>query len=164
MGITTNTTFDFSSKCVVLALMAGCWDFQPRFCSTHDDCCLSSISVSGSTHHDCKCSLRKAFPFMAQCNTNLLDEAMYLMQSLWSRHFTKLCQQVRPWECVSEIQCNKDTHGVMWAMVGGFCCEACLQHWCTVWKERLVYTVWLHLRREGNNFVTCKSQAMCLTS
>ena len=98
IGITTNTTSNISSTCLVLALVAGRQDCQPRPNSPNrrHDCCLGSFSVNDSTLHDCKYSLRDALQCIAQSNTSLLD--CMLCNTPMIRHFTKLCRLVYPRE------------------------------------------------------------------
>ena len=87
IGIATNTTSNISSTCVVLTLVAGRRDSTVSLALTVSNrchvCCLSSFSVSDSTLHDCKYSLRDAFQCIAQPNTTLLDCMLYPMQYLY---------------------------------------------------------------------------------
>ena len=76
MGITSNTPFDFSSTCVVLAQAVGIVSLVFTVSTTCDDRCLSSISNSSSTFHDCNCSLRDVFLCAAQRNTILLEKQL----------------------------------------------------------------------------------------
>ncbi len=55
------------------------------------DCCLSSFSVSDSTLHDCKYSLRAAFQCIAQPKTTLLECILYLMQHLYDPGILPSC-------------------------------------------------------------------------
>ncbi len=62
IGITTNTTSDFSSACVVLALVAGRQDCQPRPNSQRQQLRLFCQQLSTTSFlHDCNDSLRDAF-------------------------------------------------------------------------------------------------------
>jgi len=67
----------------------GFCDHQMTSTTTKDvsnrrhDCCLSSFSVSDSTLHKCKYSLRSASQCIAQPNTALLDCIVYLVQRLY---------------------------------------------------------------------------------
>ena len=54
-----------------------------------------------------------AFQCIAQPNTTLVWLHVYIVSNantipLWSRHFTRLCRSVHPWERVSEIQSIKE--------------------------------------------------------
>ncbi len=60
-----------------------------------------------------------AFQCIAQPNTTLVWLHVYIVSNantipLWSRHFTRLCRSVHPWERVSEIQSIKETY-VSWS-------------------------------------------------
>ncbi len=79
MGITTDTTSNLSSTCVVLALVAGRQNCQPWPNSQQQALRIlfSSFQVSGYTNHDCKYSLRDAFQCTAQSNTTLHDCILY---------------------------------------------------------------------------------------
>ncbi len=61
-GIITNTTSDFSSTCVVLALVAGRQDFSLDLAASDsdDDCFSQQLSTTASLH-DCNDNLRDAF-------------------------------------------------------------------------------------------------------
>ncbi len=84
IGITTYTTSNLSCTCVVLALVAvGTVSLAPTVSNKRHVYCLSSFSVSDSTLHDCKYSLRGAFQCIAQPNTTLLDCILYQMQYVY---------------------------------------------------------------------------------
>ncbi len=79
--------------CVALTTAALLTRQRPHALNAHNlalvvsnrrqDRCLSSCSVSKSTLHDCKYSLRDAFQCIAQPNTTLLDCILCLMQYLY---------------------------------------------------------------------------------
>ena len=104
----TMLTGTIARECVVFALVAGCQTVSlnlavssrrySRFLSTFRLQQLCSI---------CNDGLRDAFQCIAQPNTTLLDCMLYLL----SRHFTKLCNIVYPWESASEIQFIKEKRG-----------------------------------------------------
>ncbi len=103
---------DISSTCVVLALVAGCRDNTVSLASTASnrcrDYCLSNFSVSGSTLHDCKYSLRDAFQCIAQPNTTLL---LYPIQYFYDPGTLPSSAISVSWESASEIQSIKGTAG-----------------------------------------------------
>ena len=138
LGITINTTFNLSSTCVVLAVVAGRQDWQPRLNSQQQKSLLLSQQLFSqrfseeSTLHDFTYrlwySLRDAFQCIAQRNTTLLDCILYLMK-YWSRHFTKLCELLYPWKRVLEIKSIKDgywqDHWIWQVMTNRMCTWTC---------------------------------------
>ena len=113
IGITTNTTSNFSSTCLVLALMAGRQDCQPcpNSPNRRHDCCLGSFSVSDSTLHDCIYSLRDARQCIAQPNTTLLDCILYLVQYLYDPGISPSSAN----QCITMHLCT-------WLLAFGACC------------------------------------------
>ncbi len=85
--------------------MAGCRDntvsLAPTVSNRCRDYCLSNFSVSGSTLHDCKYSLRVHFNALRSLTQPCLT-------AYCIRCNTSMVQAVYPWESVSEIQSIKE--------------------------------------------------------
>ncbi len=101
IGITTDKTSNILEYIsAVLALCLRSWPavgtvslaLPVSNCCRRHYCCHSSFSVSESTLHDCKYSLRDAFQCIAQPTTTLLDCMLYLMQYPYDQAFYQALQ------------------------------------------------------------------------